>query len=92
MQFYRWYFGDINNKEAYTNVEVNGLIDWDINKLGWYKFQNGRFALSQTAVKNAFNSHVLNCDDSAMNVSFYSEVNVSILGSLLFFRLKSNES
>lgn len=77
----------MNSKEAYTNVEVNGLIDWDINKLGWYKFQNGRYALSQTAVKNAFSSHVLNCDDSAMNVSFYSEVNVR---NPLFFELECN--
>ena len=45
LHFLRWYFGKVGDKVAYTNVEVNGLSDWDVNKLGWYKYQNNQYSI-----------------------------------------------
>ena len=53
---FSWYYGSKASNEVLTNVDINALDEWDLDKLGWYKYDEGSYNLDNTLVssKRAF--------------------------------------
>ena len=46
-----WYYGALNTNEVLTNVQINGLNEWKLNKLGWLKYgPDGKLKYSESEV------------------------------------------
>ena len=65
-----WYFGSDTGDTLYGGVELNGLSEYDTDKLGWYKFTRGMFEMDKSQIMDSFNVEVDNCDSDELNVEF----------------------
>ena len=70
-----WYFGHSQSSNVLSNVEVNGLTEWNLYKLGWYKKhgQSGKFKVDETQVKFSFRGEAVDCNTNDINVRFASK-------------------
>ena len=74
-----WYFGAESGTTLFGGVEINALSEYDLGKLGWYKYVEEKYKMDKTQVMNSFSVDVNNCDKDDLNVQFnnkYSEQSV----------------
>eukprot|EP00116_Pleurobrachia_bachei_P002964 sb/3463226/ len=65
-----WYFGSMSGSELRTNVKINGLNEWNMNKLGWYKVQDGYDTIRESTVREAFVASTENCGENKLKTNF----------------------
>ncbi|KAL5246852.1 hypothetical protein ACHWQZ_G018899 [Mnemiopsis leidyi] len=68
-----WYFGRTGSGELKTNVKINGLNEWNMNKLGWYKIQHGFETIRKSTVRDAFSATTMNCGDNNLETNFAAD-------------------
>ena len=72
-----WYVEDPRDSVLLGNLPINGLDEWDVSKLGWFKsrspIENHMDATGEQIVRSAFKVDVENC---ALN-SYKYQVNVT---------------
>ena len=65
-----WYFGPLSGGKLFGGVQINGLSEYDIEKLGWYKYSKGEYEMDENQVMESLNVDVDNCDKDELNVQF----------------------
>ena len=69
-----WYYGGSDSAEVLTNVKINGLNEWDVNKLGWLKYNNkNELQYHDQEVTPVFSAETVNCKENVVNVEFASD-------------------
>ena len=71
-----WYFGSDSGTSLFGGVDVNSLSEYNLEKLGWYKYIERKYKMDKTQVVGSFSVDVNNCDKDDLNVHFnnkYSE-------------------
>ena len=74
-----WFFGTDSGTTLYGGVEINSLSEYNLEKLGWFKYVEEKYKMDKTQVVNSFSVDVNNCDKDDLNVQFvnkYSEQSV----------------
>ncbi len=58
-----WYLVPEMSHALYGNVPVNGLDEWDISKLGWFKSRRNRDHIDggRHRIRDAFSATVTDC-------------------------------
>ena len=69
-----WYFGPANGDKFYGGIDLNGLSEYDLTKLGWYKIQHGSYTMDRSKVLDSFKVEVSNCDKDELVVEFDNKV------------------
>ena len=79
-----WYVEDPRDSVLLSNLPINGLDEWDVSKLGWFKsrspLENHMDATGEQIIRSAFKVNVENC---ALNSYKYQ---VYLVNSVGFFR------
>ena len=69
-----WYYGPAYSTEVLTNVKINGLNEWDVNKLGWLKYSSdGDLMYHDLEIDPVFTAETVNCKENSVEVEFASD-------------------
>jgi hypothetical protein len=74
-----WYFGTDTGSSLFGGLEINSLSEYDLGKLGWYKYVEHEYRLDKTQVMDSFSVDVDNCDKDDLKVHFKNKYSAQSL-------------
>ena len=72
-----WYMAPDLSHDLFGNVPINGLNEWNVQKLGWFKSRRSRDHIQtsgQNLVRNAFQAKVRNCRDNLYDTEVWETI------------------
>ncbi|CAH1798412.1 unnamed protein product [Owenia fusiformis] len=52
------YFSELGSTEVLTKIPMNNLNEWDLDKLGWFKYQDNKFIFDRTKLFEAYGARI----------------------------------